>query len=124
MAPMFLARHDRATGRVAKWTFGAWFRPVLAALAAMRRLRGTSFDIFGWSAERRIERALIADYEVLIEELTSGLGPDKYDLAVELAGLHAGIRGYGAVKAASIDRIRQRENELVTAYRSFQELAA
>jgi indolepyruvate ferredoxin oxidoreductase len=124
MAPMFLARHDRATGRVAKWTFGAWFRPVLAALAAMRRLRGTPLDIFGWSAERRIERALIADYEALIEELTSGLGPDKYDLAVELAGLHAGIRGYGAVKAASIDRIRQRENELVTAYRSFQELAA
>jgi indolepyruvate ferredoxin oxidoreductase len=124
MAPMFLARHDRATGRIAKWTFGAWFRPVLAVLGAMRRLRGTSFDIFGWSAERRIERGLIADYEALIEELTSGLGPDKYDLAVELAGLHAGIRGYGAVKAASIGRIRQRENELMAAYRSIRELAA
>jgi indolepyruvate ferredoxin oxidoreductase len=124
MAPMFLARHDRATGRVAKWTFGAWFRPVLAALAAMRRLRGTSFDIFGWSTERRIERGLIVDYEVLIEELSSSLRPDNYDLAVELAGLHAGIRGYGAVKAASIDRVRQRESELMAAYRSVRELAA
>jgi indolepyruvate ferredoxin oxidoreductase len=90
----------------------------------MRRLRGTSFDIFGWSSERRIERGLIADYEVLIEELSSSLRPDNYDLAVELAGLHAGIRGYGAVKAASIDRVRQRENELMAAYRSVRELAA
>jgi indolepyruvate ferredoxin oxidoreductase len=124
MAPMFLARHDRATGRIAKWTFGAWFRPVLTALAAMRRLRGTPLDIFGWSSERRIERGLISDYEALIEELTSGLGPDNYELAVELAGLHAGIRGYGSVKAASIERIKQRENELMAAYRSHREMAA
>jgi indolepyruvate ferredoxin oxidoreductase len=124
MAPMFLARHDRATGRIAKWTFGAWFRPVLTALAAMRRLRGTPLDIFGWSSERRIERGLISDYEALIEELTSGLGPDRYELAVELAGLHAGIRGYGSVKAASIERIKQRENELMAAYRSHREMAA
>jgi indolepyruvate ferredoxin oxidoreductase len=124
MAPMFLARHDRATGRVAKWTFGAWFRPVLVVLGAMRRLRGTPFDIFGWSAERRIERGLIADYEALIDELIGALGPDNYDLSVELAGLHAGIRGYGSVKAASIERVRQRENELMAAYRSHRELAA
>jgi indolepyruvate ferredoxin oxidoreductase len=124
MAPAFLARHDRASGRIVKWTFGPWFRPVLATLAAMRRLRGTPFDVFGWSAERRRERGLIADYEALIAELPGGLRADNYDLAVELAALHAGIRGYGAVKAASIDRIKQRENELMAAYRSVRELAA
>lgn len=124
MAPMFLARHDQATGRIAKWTFGAWFRPVLAVLAAMRGLRGTPFDVFGWSTERRIERRLIAEYETLIEELISGLRPDNHDLAVEIAGLYSGVRGYGLVKATSIDRIRQCEGELMAGYRSSRRAAA
>lgn len=118
MAPPFLAWPARTNGRVAKWTFGPWLRPVLKVLAAMRRLRGTPFDIFGWSVERRLERSLIADYQTLIEELIGGLRSDNHDLAVEIAGLHEGIRGYGSVKAAGIVRIRQRQGELMVAYRA------
>lgn len=124
MAPLFLSRPDRETGRMAKWTFGPWIRPVLAALAAMRGLRGTPFDVFGWSAERRIERNLIAEYQAMIEELISSLGPDNLDLAVEIAGLRNGIRGYGPVKAASIDRVRRRESELMAAYHDCRRAAA
>jgi indolepyruvate ferredoxin oxidoreductase len=124
MAPLFLARPDSKTGRITKWTFGPWLRPFLAALAAMRGLRGTPFDVFGWSTERRIERRLITEYERLIEELISGLRPDNLDLAVEIAGLRSGVRGYGLVKAASIDRVRQCESELMAGYRSSPRAAA
>lgn len=124
MAPLFLSRPDIKTGRMTKWTFGAWIRPVLAALAAVRGLRGTPFDVFGWSTERRIERRLIAEYETLIEELISGLRPDNHDLAVEIAGLYSGVRGYGHVKATSIDRIRQCEDELMAGYRNSRKAAA
>jgi indolepyruvate ferredoxin oxidoreductase len=124
MAPPFLSRPDSKTGRTAKWTFGAWIRPILTALAAMRGLRGTPFDVFGWSTERRIERQLIAEYETLIEELTGGLRSDNYDMAVEIAGLYSGIRGYGLVKAANIDRIRQCKGELMASYRSSRRAAA
>ncbi len=120
MAPPFLARPDRTTGRIAKRTFGAWLRPVLATLAAMRGLRGTPFDIFGWSAERRVERGLITEYQALIHELIDGLDPDNHDLAVEIANLHGSIRGYGHVKAASIERVR----ELIAAYRRSPGVAA
>lgn len=118
LAPWFL---PRPTGSARKWTFGPWMRPVLIALAAMRGLRGTPFDILGWSAERRRERGLITEYQTLVGELMRDLTPDNHHLAVEIAGLFETIRGYGPVKAASIARIERRKSELMTAHRKLSD---
>ena len=116
MAPPFMARPDKATGGIAKWTFGPWLRPVLKTLSAMRRLRGTPFDLFGRTAERRLERSLVSDYEELVETLVRGLRPDSRRLAVEIAGLHESIRGFGHVKFAKITEIKRREAELIAVF--------
>ena len=67
-------------------------------LARLKRLRGTPLDLFGYTAERRAERQLIADYEALIDELLRGLTPDNHATAVELASIPERIRGFGQVK--------------------------
>ncbi|MDE2378769.1 indolepyruvate ferredoxin oxidoreductase family protein [Bradyrhizobium sp.] len=116
-APRFLPLRNGANGRPGKWTFGPWMRPVLAALSAMRGLRGTPFDVFGWSAERRRERRLIVEYQDLVGELMRDLGPGNHHLAVEIAGLFEDIRGYGAVRAAGSARVERRKSELMAVYR-------
>ncbi len=102
LAPTWLARGDGRGGEPKKIVFGPWLATPLRLLAKFRRLRGTRFDPFGYLAERRVERALIADYEALVAELGSGLTRDNRDLAVALAALPETIRGYGPVKARAI----------------------
>ncbi len=98
LAPPLLAKRDPNTGRLLKRTYGSWLLPVFRVLAALRGLRGTPFDLFGYTRERRAERKAIADYEALVEELTAGLTPDNHALACDLAELPERIRGYGHVK--------------------------
>jgi indolepyruvate ferredoxin oxidoreductase len=81
-------------------------RSMFASLAPMKRLRGRRADPFGRTEERRVERALIDEYEALIERIASGLTVDGYDEAVELAGLADMIRGFGDIKLANVDRYR------------------
>ncbi len=69
MAPPLLAKRDARSGQLKKMRFGAWMMSALKTLASLRGLRGTAFDIFGYSEERRQERALIGEYEALIGEL-------------------------------------------------------
>jgi len=88
----------RRTGRVA-----------FAVLARMRRLRGTAFDPFGRTEERRTERALIEEYEELVDELITGLTTGDHAEAVRIAGLADRVRGYGHVKTANVMTYR---NEL------------
>lgn len=116
MAPPSLTKPDKITGQIKKWSFGAWIRPAFVLVARMRRWRGTWLDVFGRTAERRAERRLISDYETLIATLLSRLSRDNHALAAELAGLHAGIRGFGHVKAASIAKVKAREAELLAAF--------
>ena len=85
-------------------------------LARLRRLRGTPFDIFGYSAERRLERRLIADYEATLEALLDGLGPENHALAVEIAALPLAIRGFGPVKERAACAAKEKEAELLAAY--------
>ena len=87
-------------------------------LARLRRLRGTPFDPFGYSAERRLERRLIAEYEGVIQEALAALGPENYDVAVELARLPEQIRGFGHVKERHLRVAKQREGELLAALRA------
>src|SRR3546814_2794278 len=68
LAPPLLAERDPDTGHLKKRAFGPWLLPAFRVLAKLKGLRGTPFDIFGYSAERKLERRLIADYEAVIGE--------------------------------------------------------
>jgi indolepyruvate ferredoxin oxidoreductase len=87
-------------------------------LARLKFLRGTAFDPFGRTAERRLERRLISDYEALIEEILAKLDHDHHRLAVALASLPEHIRGYGHVKQAHLDKTMKRKEELLAAFRA------
>ena len=106
LAPPILARRDPVTGHLRKQVFGPWVLPLFRILAFGKRLRATPFDPFGWTAERREERRLIAEYKTLLDRLVTGLSRDSLDQASRIAGLALEIRGYGHVKQAAIDRYR------------------
>jgi indolepyruvate ferredoxin oxidoreductase len=117
LAPPGLARRDPASGEPLKSEFGGWLLPLFALLARFRFLRGTRFDVFGYSAERRLERRLIGDYERLVAELLTGLDADRHALAVELARIPEQIRGFGHVKARHLAAARAHEAELLAKWR-------
>jgi len=118
MAPPFLARSDPATGVPAKIEYGPWMLKAMRMLAGLRRLRGTAFDVFGRTAERRRERALIAEYETLVDELLARLAPHNHALAIDLARIPEEIRGYGHVKARHLDAAKQKEADLLARFRA------
>jgi indolepyruvate ferredoxin oxidoreductase len=117
LAPPGLARVDPLTGRPRKIAFGPWMLPVFRGLAGLKFLRGTVFDPFGMTAERRQERALIVEYEGLIEELLRGLSPQTLALAVKLARIPEHIRGFGVVKESNFKRVRRDWNDLLAQWR-------
>ena len=96
--------------------FGAWLFPALKVLARGKALRGTAFDPFGRTEERRLERRLIDEYEARVDELLAGVTPEKLPVAVAIAGVPAAIRGYGHVKQASLAIARAREKELLNRF--------
>jgi indolepyruvate ferredoxin oxidoreductase len=98
LAPPLLARRDPQTGEPKKMSFGPWMLKVFAALAKFKFLRGTMFDPFGYTAERKMERRLVADYEILLGEIIEQLTPNNHRIAVELAMIPEKIRGFGPVK--------------------------
>jgi len=118
LAPPLLARRDAAGGEPRKRAFGPWMGRAFKLLARLRPLRGSVFDIFGYTEERRMERRLIADYEALIRELAASLSSGNHSLAVELAALPAKIRGFGHVKARNVEAAKACEAELLALWRS------
>ena len=117
MAPPLFARPDADSGRPRKVTLGPWLMGAMGLLSGLRRLRGTPFDIFGYSRERREERRLIAFYESVVDEIIQGLNRGNHGIALEIARLPEHIRGYGPVKAAQIEAAEARQAELLTAFR-------
>lgn len=117
LAPPLLARRDAETGLPRKRTLGGWVLPLFWVLAKMRRLRGTALDPFGYSADRKLERQLIAEYQSLLAELVQCLRRDNYDTAVELASLPAQVRGFGAIKSRNLELQRPRREQLLRALR-------
>ena len=106
MAPPFLPANLDARGRPYKKVFGPWLQMGMAGLAKLKALRGTPLDIFGHTAERRMERALIEDYRELLDKLVAGLTKDNLEEATHIAGLVMDIRGYGPVKHEAVDKVR------------------
>jgi indolepyruvate ferredoxin oxidoreductase len=117
LAPPLLARRDRETGHLVKRVYGRWMLRAFALLARARRLRGTRFDPFGRTAERRMERRLIIEYESLMRELAAHLDPVNHALAVEIAALPMRIRGFGHVKERNVAEVKAREASLVETFR-------
>jgi len=118
LAPPLVNKPDPDTGEPRKSSYGPWMMGAFRVLAKMRRLRGTALDIFGRTAERRMERQLIADYETLIEELLASLGAHNHAIAVEIASIPEQIRGYGHVKDRHLRAAKEKEAKLVAAFRA------
>ena len=97
LAPPVLGRRNK-DGVAVKTKFGPWVAKLFPLLAKGKRLRGTWFDVFGYTEERRTERRLADDYEALMGEILAGLSPENYETALALAGLPETIRGFGHVK--------------------------
>ena len=112
LAPPLLAKKV-ADGRPVKRAFGPWMERPMRVLARMKRLRGTPLDVFGYTAERRMERALIKQYEADLREVLPRLSEATHEAVVALAELPLSIRGFGPVKAANEAKAaRQRESLL------------
>ena len=117
LAPPLLARIG-ADGRPRKIAFGPWIARAFAPLAALKLLRGTVLDPFGYTAERRMERRLIAEYEADMAEVLPKLTPETLEATVALAALPLEIRGFGPVKAANAEKAARRRAELLAAIRA------
>ena len=117
LAPPILSKTDPATGRPRKLRFGPWMMTAFKLLAKMKGLRGGRFDIFGYSAERKLERRLIAEYEALLDDIVPRLKPETQQVVADLAALPEQIRGYGPVKHAAIEKAKLREKELLESLR-------
>jgi indolepyruvate ferredoxin oxidoreductase len=112
LAPPILGGGKDALGRPKKRAFGAWMLPVFRMLAGMRGLRGTAFDIFGHSADRKLERELIVAYEQDVASVLGALSPVTLETAVELLSLPDRIRGYGPVKEKAAADAKTRHAQL------------
>ncbi|MFC4174938.1 indolepyruvate ferredoxin oxidoreductase family protein [Microvirga sp. GCM10011540] len=118
LAPPLLPTKRDARGRPRKHAFGPWVQTPMKVLARLKVLRNTPFDIFGYTAERRTERALIAWYEKQIDMILDRLSADRLPDLVAIARAPMEIRGYGPVKEAAIQKVKsdveQRVKRLAT----------
>ena len=117
LAPPLFARQD-AQGLPVKQRYGAWVQTAFGVLARLRFLRGTAFDPFGWTRERREERAAVHEFETLVEDLLEDLGSHNLTEAVEIARLPQQVRGYGHVKAREHQAMLKKLPELLGRWRA------
>ena len=89
---------------------------VFRILAKLRGLRGTPFDLFGYSAERKTERRLILEYENTIDNLIDGLCSDNHAIAVEIASLPEKLSGFGHVKSRNLQKTINKKVELLESF--------
>ena len=115
LAPPGLPGRD-SQGRPRKRRFGSWVRLPFWILSRLKRLRGTAFDPFGYSQERRLERQLITDYRALVERIVCRLKEENLQAAIELARAAAQIAGYGPVKSAAIREYGTRVQTLLETF--------
>ena len=119
LAPPMMARKNEK-GELVKRPFGSWMRTAFRVMAQMKGLRGTPFDAFGYTGERKVERALIGEYRKSIEALLPTLSQQNLDLALEIARLPEDIRGYGHVKARNLVAVRARWERLMAQWHDAQ----
>jgi indolepyruvate ferredoxin oxidoreductase len=101
LAPPIFAQRDRS-GHLMKKEYGGWMLKAFGLLAKLKFLRGTAFDLFGRTAERKTERRLVEDYFAMIDQRTAVLRPEHIPLLARIARIPETIRGYGHVKEENI----------------------
>jgi len=117
LAPPLLAKRDEH-GLLKKQRFGPWMLTMFRVLAKFRALRGTAFDIFGRTHERRNERELIEQYFALIDEFCATLDTARFDAAMRLANLPDEIRGFGHVKERNVLAAAAKRENWLAEYRT------
>jgi indolepyruvate ferredoxin oxidoreductase len=115
LAPPMLSRHDKE-GRALKKEYGPWMMSAFGVLAKLKGLRGTPFDVFGYTAERKLERALIGQYRETVGALLPKLSNENLAQAVAIASIPEDIRGYGHVKERHLTAARAKEAQLLSAF--------
>jgi indolepyruvate ferredoxin oxidoreductase len=115
LAPPLFAKKD-ANGHLIKQEFGAWALPAIKTLRHMKFLRGTAFDVFGKTEERKMERALIEDYKQSIETILPKLTVSNHVQAVQFARLPEHIRGFGHVKEKHVAKVKAQWAELMAKF--------
>jgi indolepyruvate ferredoxin oxidoreductase len=108
LAPPLFARKDPATGQLRKRAFGPWILVLMKLLARLKGLRGRWCDPFGFTHERRAERAVRDEFFEVLEEIVAQAGAADFDRLVELASLPQTVRGFGHVKAKALETYRTR----------------
>ncbi|MBE25941.1 MAG: indolepyruvate ferredoxin oxidoreductase [Rhodospirillaceae bacterium] len=116
LAPPLFAAKDANSGVPKKTSFGPWILPVFTILAKMRFLRGSVFDIFGYTSERRRERGLITDYFDTVREVSNKLDHESHALAVQIAEIPEKIRGFGHIKEKNLREAKDQEKKLLEAF--------
>jgi indolepyruvate ferredoxin oxidoreductase len=107
LAPPLLARRDKVTGHLRKREFGGWILTAFDILTRFKFLRGTAFDPFGYTSERRTERALPGEYSAMILRRLDNAKPQDWPHLVTLAKSAELVRGYGHIKEVNVARYRQ-----------------
>jgi indolepyruvate ferredoxin oxidoreductase len=117
LAPPMFSKRD-SDGHLVKREYGPWIFTAFKLVKRLKFLRGSAFDIFGKTAERKMERQLIVYYRKTIDELLAGLTLGNHALAVEIARIPEHIRGYGHVKEAQLAAAKSHEAELLARWRN------
>ncbi|WP_343627667.1 indolepyruvate ferredoxin oxidoreductase family protein [Comamonas aquatica] len=115
-----LSAAKNAQGHLVKKSYQPWIRSAFGVLAKLKGLRGTPLDLFGRTAERRTERALIVEYRDCITQLLPQLTADKLELAVQIARIPEDIRGYGHVKERHLAAARSKWQGLMQQWQAPQ----
>jgi indolepyruvate ferredoxin oxidoreductase len=117
LAPPLLARRN-AKGELVKKEYGSWMLGAFRLLAGLKGLRGGALDVFGYTAERKMERQLIAEYRDTVRSLLGELSSANIDRAVAIASLPEEIRGYGHVKERNFKAVEAKRAQLLQAFRA------
>lgn len=112
LAPPLIARRDPHTRELKKATYGPWVFKVFKLLAKGKKLRGTAFDIFGYTTERRMERQMLLDFEITMGKVLLQLTLENHAIACQIAALPQTIRGFGHVKERNLKAAREVEEKL------------
>ncbi|MBT3703772.1 MAG: indolepyruvate ferredoxin oxidoreductase family protein [Alphaproteobacteria bacterium] len=118
LAPPLIAKKDPNSGEARKSEYGAWVMSLFGILSKLKGLRGTALDIFGYSEERKSERALIVEYQSTLKDLASRMTGDTLELAIEVANLPEQIQGFGHVKERNLKSVTERRKSLLDAFNS------
>ena len=116
LAPPLFAKKD-AKGHLVKAEYGSWMWKAFTVLAKFKGLRGGAFDIFGYTEERKMERALITEYRAVVAELMAGLSAGNHEQAVAIAALPERIRGFGHVKEKAVAEYKMAKGKMMAAFK-------